>query len=60
MGEEEPRSRAIVSKGLKGATRVLWGSSKDYIVGSIYRETVKIQASYKARYLIGECVKKFR
>ena len=40
MGEEEPRSRAIVSKGLKGAARVLQGSSKDYIVGSIYRKTL--------------------
>jgi len=60
VGEEEPRSRAIVSKGLKGAARVLQGSSKDCIVGSIYRETVRIQASHKARHLIGERVKKFR
>jgi len=60
VGKEEPRSRAIVSKGLKGAARVLEGSSKDYIVGSIYRETIRIWVSYKARHLIGECVKKFR
>ena len=59
-GEEEPGSRATVGKGLKGAARVLQGSSKDYIVGSIYRETARIQASHKARYLIGEHIKKFR
>ena len=60
MGEEEPGSRAIVGKGLKGAARVLQGSSEDCIVGSIHRETARIQASHKARHLTGEHVKKFR